>query len=228
MRRNVERADRVDLIAEKVDAVRHVGRKRKNVDDSAAYRVLSRFVNEIDPFETVRREDFFDECRRETVASAQRQDAFAELLLADDFFGQRFRIGAERQRAAVVVFYGVQRCRSLYDPRRIFLSELDRTFVAGREKQQSFFAQQRKQIVVQVARRVPVFHDEDVQPSGLPHGCCRDQRQRRSGQRSQSDAAAGTDLRGQLPVSFFAGKKLQQFVGGHGAVQNNSSSFRLK
>ena len=41
---------------------------------------------------------------RETVASAQRQDAFAELLLADDFFGQRFRIGAERQRAAVVVF----------------------------------------------------------------------------------------------------------------------------
>ena len=52
LRRDLERTDRIDLIAEEIDTERAALRVRKQIDNTATTRVLSRLIDEINALET--------------------------------------------------------------------------------------------------------------------------------------------------------------------------------
>ena len=220
LRADVERPDRVDLVAEKVDPIGFVVRIGENVDDAAANRVLSRFVDELDPFETAFPQRFLDESGRQIVPSAQLQYAVAQPLPVGDFFGQRLGICAQNQRLVRRASQCVERRRALYEARRVLLSVLDRALVARWKEKQPLSARERIEVVVKIARRIPVFGDQDVDASETGDRSVRDERQRRSDQRRELYRTPRTDALGQLPESLLIGENLFQLGDRHMRVKS--------
>ena len=163
-------ADRIDFVAEQVDSVGLVIGKRKDVDNSAAHRILPRFINELDALETVIGENLLDRRSRQRIAYTDRENALPQALHAHHLLDQRLGVGTNRQVTVRKVLYGIEGSGALHDARRIFLPELDRTFVGGREKEQPLFVQKRGKVVVRVTRRIAVLHHEHMDAAPLAHG----------------------------------------------------------
>lgn len=120
-------ADRIDFVAEQVDSVGLVIGKRKDVDNSAAHRILPRFINELDALETVIGENLLDRRSRQRIAYTDRENALPQALHAHHLLDQRLGVGTNRQVTVRKVLYRIEGSGALHDARRIFLPELDRT-----------------------------------------------------------------------------------------------------
>ena len=163
LRSDVETADRLHLVAEKVDTAGPVLGKRKDIDDTAAQGVLPRFIDEIHLREAILLQHIGQETHLHPLAATNRHRPPAELSRIGHLLGQSLRIGTDNQMPfPFETAEGIQRRRALDDTRRILLPELYGTLVTGRKEHHPLFAQQGVEVVHQVGCRIPVPADEDV------------------------------------------------------------------
>ena len=176
--RNIETADRVDLVAEKVDPVRLAFRIGKNIDDTTAHGVLPRFVDEIDAREVRIRKGVFQHGDRNLVAELHGNRVALQGRGVDDPFGQRLRIGADHQVSLREAPHGVHRRGALHHALGILGAVGRRTLVGRGEEIDLLLVQQVVKIVQQVGRGIPVFGHEDMHAPRFRH--CRRRIKRKS------------------------------------------------
>ncbi len=167
----VETADGLHLVAEEIDAVGLVLGKRKDVDDTAAQRILPRLVDEIHLRKSVLLQQIGQKPHLHPLAAPDRYRPSVELSRIDHLLGQSLRIGTDDQKAlSVETAKGIQRRGALHDARRILLSELHGALVSGGKEHHPLLAQQRIEIVQQIGGGILVFAHEEMHPA-LPRHC---------------------------------------------------------
>ena len=195
--RNVETADRVHLVAEKVDTVGFAFREGEDVHDTAAHRILARLIDEIDAGEVRIDERVLQHGDRDTVADFHGDRIPPEGFGVGDPLGQRFGIGADDQIPFREALHGVHRRRTLHHALRIFGAVGHRTLVGGGEEIDLLLVQQVIEVVHQVGRSVAVLGDEDVYAPGF----------RRSGSGIERKSAADQlfEVDGSTALSYIRG-----------------------
>ena len=188
--RNVEPPDRVDLLVEKVEPVGQALDVGEDVDDAAALRVLPRLVDEIHPHESALVEPFDQIGGAQAVARPHGHRLAPQRLRVDDPFGQRFRIGTERQVSRRRRPQCIERRRALHNALRILGAVDDRPLVGRREKEDAPLVQQRVEVVQEIGGRIAVFGDEDVHAARAAYGRCGIQRKSPADQLLEMDGDA--------------------------------------
>ena len=188
--RNVEPPDRVDLLVEKVEPIGQALDVGEDVDDAAALRVLPRLVDEIHPHESALVEPFDQIGGAQMVARPHGHRLAPQCLRVDDPFGQRFRIGTERQVSRRRRPQCIERRRALHDALRILGAVDDRPLVGRREKEDAPLVQQRVEVVQEIGGRIAVFGDEDVHAARAAYGRCGIQRKSPADQLLEMDGDA--------------------------------------
>ena len=188
--RNVEPPDRVDLLVEKVEPVGQALDVGEDVDDAAALRVLPRLVDEIHPHESALVEPFDQIGGAQAVARPHGHRLAPQRLRVDDPFGQRLRIGTERQVSRRRRPQCIERRRALHDALRILGAVDDRPLVGRREKEDAPLVQQRVEVVQEIGGRIAVFGDEDVHAARAAYGRCGIQRKSPADQLLEMDGDA--------------------------------------
>ena len=84
--------DTLHLISKKVDTERKLGRKGKNIDNTAAHSILPRFVHIIHILEPIATQHFRNKVHIHLFADMKLQGFISQLLTGYDFFRQRIRI----------------------------------------------------------------------------------------------------------------------------------------
>ena len=171
--RDVEAADRVDLVAEEVQTVGFALRVGEDVDDAAAHRVLARLVDEIHAREARIDKRPFEHLDRDAVAHAHRDRSPAHDLGVGNPFGQRLGVGADDEVVALRPAerpHGTHRRRALHDPLRILGAVGRRALVGRREEADARLVEQVVEVVEQVGRGVAVLGDEEVDAPHAGHG----------------------------------------------------------
>ena len=114
----------------------------------------------------------------------------AQRLRVADPFGQRFRIGTERQVSRRRRPQCIERRRALHNALRILGAVDDRPLVGRREKEDAPLVQQRVEVVQEIGGRIAVFGDEDVHAARAAYGRCGIQRKSPADQLLEMDGDA--------------------------------------
>ena len=217
--RNVETADRVHLVAEKVDTVGFAFREGEDVHDTAAHRILARLIDEIDAGEVRIDERVLQHGDRDTVADFHGDRVPPEGFGVGDPLDQRFGIGADDQIPFREALHGAHRRRALHHALRIFGAVGHRTLVGGGEEIDLLLVQQVIEVVHQVGRSVAVLGDEDVYAPGFRRSGSGIERKSAADQLFQMDGCAlFLIFAAQAGQGFRPGGELRQLLAGSHTV----------
>ena len=184
LRIDLEGAQRLDLVAEEVDAVGVFGGIAEDVEDGAAHGILTGFIDVIDALEASVKEHFGHELLIDLLLLVQGEDGVVHFRVLGHLFGESLGIGHHQEgigrgtfgRRVVVALDdgldGRERLGAQDLVGRVDLSVLDAALVAAGEERHGVLAADLTQVVVEVAGLLLVVEDEDDDAiDGILEGC---------------------------------------------------------
>ena len=171
-----ERADRLDLVAEELDAERLAAGRREDVDEAAAHGELAALLDAVDPLVAGERELLGERVEPGRVAGRERDRLGPSL-------GRRHRLGERRGRGADEPSGGedVERPRALADEMRRRLEPRAPVHAAAREQRDPLLAEEPARALGRVASIGVLGQQHDERAAQLLVQRGQQQRQRRLG-----------------------------------------------
>ncbi len=160
---DLETPDGVHFVAEEIDAERLAFRERKDIDDTAAQRILPRLEDEIDTLEPGIDQRLLQHLDGNLVADTHVDGILLQGLPIGDPLGERLRIGADNQIILPVeTAQGIQSRRAQHDALGILRTVGNRPFPRGGEEEDAPLVEQGIKIVQQISRSIPLLGHEDM------------------------------------------------------------------
>ena len=165
---DLEGTERVDLVAEEVDAERIFAREAEDIDDGATDGKLTWLIDIIDALEMFGIEGVDEVLAVDVLTCLDMDELLLDIVGLCHFLGKSLGIGNDDERSlrVGVLLEVVDSSHGLGAQDlvgRVDLSVLDRALVARREERHAVVARDLAEVVIEVAGSVGIVEDEEIE-----------------------------------------------------------------